>query len=277
MTPEELKRLAGQLRDLSQIIAAEIPDSISPNFASQIRKTLEDAFERLREATKNLDPIKQPGYVFDPSNPSLVGRFVGIALIAQPRTPMVNIGKFYGSGVYALYYRGKFPAYRRVSGREHPIYVGKADPADPTSKTATDQGDRLSKRLDEHRRNIERAQGSLRIEDFEYRALVVQSGWQVSAEDYLIHLFKPIWNNEIGICYGFGKHGDSADTRANKRSPWDVLHPGRKWAGAMKLDDAKSEKQILEEINKHLLQNPPLGSVDEILKRFLEEMSTVSN
>jgi hypothetical protein len=28
------------------------------------------------------------------------------------------------------------------------------------------------------------------------------------AENYLINLFKPIWNNEVGICYGFGKQLD---------------------------------------------------------------------
>ena len=26
------------------------------------------------------------------------------------------------------------------------------------------------------------------------------------------------------------KHGDAAVTRKNKRSPWDVVHPGRDWA-----------------------------------------------
>jgi hypothetical protein len=46
----------------------------------------------------------------------------------------------------------------------------------------------------------------------------------------LINGFHPIWNDEVGICFGIGKHGDSADTRRNTRSPWDTLHPGRKWA-----------------------------------------------
>ena len=50
------------------------------------------------------------------------------------------------SGVYALYYSGDFEGYAAISGKEHPIYVGKADPRDPTSQTAMDQGDRLSRR-----------------------------------------------------------------------------------------------------------------------------------
>ena len=131
--------------------------------------------------------------------------------------------RFYGSGVYAIYYNGKFPAYAGITKREHPIYVGKADPADPAAKTAMEQGDRLSNRLNDHRKNIAKAKR--------------HCGWRISngrlscrldgrpAEDYLIHLFKPIWNSEVGICYGFGKHGDDPGTRANLRSPWDTVHP----------------------------------------------------
>jgi hypothetical protein len=139
------------------------------------------------------------------------------------------------------------------------------------------QGDRLSNRLNDHRKNIAKATGSLRLEDFEYRALVVQSGWQTSAEDYLIHLFKPIWNSEVGICYGFGKHGDDPGTRGNLRSPWDTLHHGRDWAHrdpAQK--DAKPAAQIAKEIAEHLAKYPPLGSIDDILRRFLDEMRTIS-
>ena len=70
----------------------------------------------------------------------------------------------------------------------------------------------MSGRLNEHRKNIAKAASTLRLDDFEYRALVVQTGWQSAAENYLIDLFKPIWNNEVGICYGFGKHGDAPET-----------------------------------------------------------------
>jgi hypothetical protein len=130
--------------------------------------------------------------------------------------------------------------------------------------------------LNDHRRNIGKAE-SLRLEDFDYRTLVVQSGWQDAAERYLIDLFKPIWNKEVGIVFGFGKHGDDPGTRANLRSPWDTLHPGRDWAHrdeAMK--DAKPRTQILEEISAHLSQFPPFRTVDQILRRFLDEMRTLT-
>jgi hypothetical protein len=163
------------------------------------------------------------------------------------------------------------------SKKEHPIYVGKADPADMAGKTAFEQGERLAGRLDEHRKNIAKADSTLNLDDFEYRALVVQTGWQNSAENYLIHLFKPIWNNEVGICYGFGKHGDDPGTRANMRSPWDTMHPGRDWAHRdTKMKDARSADVIAEDIAKHLARYPPFKSIDQILRLFLEEIRATS-
>lgn len=222
---------------------------------------------------EDIDPVKHSGFVFDPSNPNVAGRIAGITMIAQPRKPLANVDRFYGSGVYAIYYTGNLADYKPISKKEHPIYVGKADPATPESKTAMEQGDRLANRLNEHRKNIARATTTLKLEDFEYRALVVQTGWQDSAEHYLINLFKPIWNNEMGICYGFGKHGDDPGTRANLRSPWDTLHPGRDWAHRdPKMKDARPAKRIIEDIAQHLSTYPPVRSIDEVLRRFLDEM-----
>jgi Eco29kI restriction endonuclease len=275
--PEKLEQLAAQLKKLSESLAAEEPSQLPAPRAKRVRQIITEAYDKLRKVMEDLDPIKHPGFVFDPSNPNVAGRIVGITMIAQDRKPLANVERFYGSGVYAIYYKGAFPAYKGITKREHPIYVGKADPADPASKTAMEQGDRLSNRLNDHRKNIAKAATTLRLEDFEYRAIVVQTGWQTSAEDYLIHLFKPIWNSEVGICYGFGKHGDDPGTRANLRSPWDTLHPGRDWAHRdPNMKDARPKERIIEEIRQHLAKYPPLGSIDEILRRFLEEMRAVS-
>jgi hypothetical protein len=277
MTPEQLEEIAAQLKSLSDSLSGEATPELPPARAKRIRKTITEAYQKLRQVVEGLDPIKHPSFVFDPANPNVVGRLVGITMIAQPRKTLVDIERFYGSGVYAIYYKGDFSAYQAISKREHPIYVGKADPANPASKTAVEQGDRLSNRLNDHRKNIAKATSTLRLEDFEYRALVVQSGWQEAAETYLIHLFKPIWNSEIGICYGFGKHGDDPGTRANLRSPWDTLHPGRDWAHRdPNMKDAKPQAEIAEEIATHFATNPPFEAVDEILRRFLDEMRGVS-
>lgn len=273
MTPEELEKLAQDLKEVSEAISRDDPPQLQPARATRVRKTILEAYQKLRQLAEGLDPVKQPGLMFDPANPNVVGRIVGITMIAQPRQPLSDVERFYGSGVYAIYYKGDFPAYAGLSRREHPLYVGKADPANPAAKTAMEQGDRLARRLSDHRKNIAKAATTLRLEDFDCRALVVQSGWQDAAESYLIHLFKPIWNSEMYICYGFGKHGDDPGTRANLRSPWDTLHPGREWAHRdPEMRDAKSVAKITTEIGEHLAENPPLGSVDEILHRFLEEM-----
>ena len=187
--PEKLEQLATQLKQISESLANEQASQLPSQRAQRVRKTIGDACESLRKVIEELDPIKHPGYVFDPSNPNIVGRVVGITMVAQTRKPLASVERFYGSGVYAIYYKGDFPAYEQLSGKEHPIYVGKADPADPSSKTATEQGDRLANRLiNDHRKNIAKASSTLRLEDFEYRALVVQTGWQTSAENYLIPL-----------------------------------------------------------------------------------------
>ena len=277
MAPEQLEQLAAQLKSLSDSLFDETTPPMATARAIRVRKTITEAYEKLRLVVEGLDPIKHPGFMFDPSNPSVVGRLVGITMIAQPRRPLAGIEKFYGSGVYAIYYNGDFPIYAAVTRQEHPIYVGKADPAIASGKTAMEQGDRLSRRLADHRKNIVKASSTLRLDDFEYRALVVQSGWQDAAESYLIDLFKPIWNSEIGICYGFGKHGDDPGTRANLRSPWDTLHHGRDWAHRdINILDAKPIARIIDEIGQHLEANPPLATVDEILRRFLNEMRAVS-
>jgi hypothetical protein len=271
-----LEQLAQQLKDLSEILAKE-EVQLPAARAKRVRKTITDAYGRLKQVIEDLDPIKHPGFVFEPSNPNVAGRVIGIALIVQPRKSLAALERFYGSGVYALYYNGDFKAYKGISKKEHPIYIGKADPADPASKTAMEQGDRLSNRLNDHRKNIAKAASTLRLEDFEYRALVVQTGYQTAAESYLIEIFKPIWNSETNICYGLGKHGDDPATRANMRSPWDTLHPGRDWAHRdPKMKDARLAQQIVKGVVEHLSKYPPVASIDEILRRFLDEMRAVS-
>jgi hypothetical protein len=272
-----LEKLARHLKKLSETLAKEETTHLPPPSAKRVRNTIAEACDNLWKVIEDLDPIKRPGFVCEPSNPHVAGRIVGIAMIAQPRKPLATVEKFYGSGVYAIYYNGDFTAYAGISRKEHPIYVGKADPADPTSKTVVEQGDRLSNRLRDHRKNIAQAQSTLRIADFEYRALVVQTGYQKAAEDFLIHLFKPIWNSETGVCYGLGKHGDDPETRANLRSPWDTLHPGRDWAYRdPRIKDARPPARIVQDIDDHLKKYPPFGSLDEILRRFLDEMRTAS-
>src|ERR1019366_9362351 len=157
----KIEQLAVQLKELSEKLEAEQPSELAAPRAKRVRETISEAYKKLRKVIEDLDPVKHPGFVFDPSNPNIAGRIVGITMIAQTRKPLANVDRFYGSGVYAIYYNGMFPAYAAISKREHPIYVGKADPADPASKTAMEQGDKLSGRLNEHRKNIAKAETTL--------------------------------------------------------------------------------------------------------------------
>ncbi|SKN55819.1 Uncharacterised protein [Mycobacteroides abscessus subsp. bolletii] len=64
--------------------------------------------------------------------------------------------------------------------------------------------------------------------------------------------------------YGLGKHGDKAETRSNKRSPWDTLHPARESAGVSVLTDQKPCSLIVSEITKHFKRCPPIKTKDEV-------------
>lgn len=243
----------------------------SPGLRRKVDSGLRDLIQTLEGALRRLDPIAMPRSVFDPSNPKVIGRFTALAMVAQERVPLLSIGQFYGSGVYAIYYRGDYPLYAPLSGSETPIYVGQAAPGEQGAHSARDQGPRLAARLNEHRKNVAKATTTLNVNDFEARFLVVQSGWETAAEDYLIHLFKPIWNNETNLLYGLGKHGDSATTRANKRSPWDTLHPGRAWA-AKSTEDARSPDQIVKEVTAHFDRYPAYRDRGTLLEIFFAEL-----
>ncbi|MDQ1815485.1 Eco29kI family restriction endonuclease [Massilia sp. CCM 9210] len=249
--------------------------SANPKVVKKIRQDLENASIQLSKAANGLDPILRPDKIFDPSDPNTAGRMVALTLVAQQRHPLARIPDFYGAGIYAIYYNGEFPPYASLTRREHPIYVGKADPDNPSAKDAIRQGAKLSVRLNEHARNIRKAHTTLAIEDFECRFLIVQTGFQKSAEDYLINFFQPIWNSETKICFGLGKHGDSSDTRGNKRSPWDTMHPGREWANRT-TEDQKPQHLIVEQIETHLRSRPPYGDIHEIFDHFMEHMRQLS-
>ena len=236
------------------------------------RRQIAEVVEQLRTAMVSLDPVRQPSSIFNPANPRTVGLFVSIALLAQEREPLGDVKPYYGSGVYAIYFKGDYPAYKPLVRTEHPIYVGKADPAVADAKTAEEQQERLARRLRDHAKAIRRAD-NLNIDHFTCRQLVVASGLQTSAENYLIDLFKPIWNKEMKIAYGIGKHGDAPTTRANQRSPWDTLHQGRKWAHSdAKMKDQASESEIVAKIQDHFRAHPPFKNIDAVLHRFYEDL-----
>lgn len=261
---EDVERIREEVRRLVEAATERVLPAARRN---QVDHALRALAADVEHALERIDPVALPTVVFDPSNPKVIGRFTALAMVAQDRLPLADLGKFYGSGVYAIYYRGDYEPYRPLSGTETPIYVGQAAPSQPNAHAARDQGPRLAARLNEHRKNIAKASTTLNLADFDARFLVVQSGWETAAEDYLINLFQPIWNSETNILYGLGKHGDDAATRANKRSPWDTLHPGRRWA-AKSIEDARSVDLIINDLRRHFDEHPPVRDRAHLLEAF---------
>ena len=161
--------------------------------------------------------------------------------------------------MYALYYAGSLRYYRPIRGKIFPIYVGSAKPQNAYASRAQDQGEALAGRLADHLKSIRVVEsyryGNLRVSDFKFRYLCVRSGWELAAEQYLIHRFQPVWNV---ICSGIGKHGDESKTRQNKRSIWDTIHRGRPWTLTRATKPNRlSSKEIIAKISAHFRNSRP--------------------
>lgn len=278
--PKALPAITDTMAELLELIVA-IGPGLNGKAACAALARVGEAITRTME---EIDPVRTPRTVFDPAMPEAAGRLVAIALLAQPRLPLAEVGQMYGSGCYAIYYKGDHPYYAAVSDTETPIYVGKADPANREARQPRNQGPQLTGRLRDHRRMIMAVEKwaeehpdpnnfPLHIADFEYRRLVVATNAQLVAEQYLIQFFRPIWNREMAICWGISKHGDSAEKRSNDRAPWDVLHPGRAWAMHESLADSKTPDEIKSAIDDHFEIHPPYRDIREIIDKFLGEFT----
>ncbi len=256
-------------------------EGANPATVRRIRDGLAEHARALEAARSASDPIRMPRASFDPSDPKTVGRMVSIALISQPPVPLASVPSAYGSGVYAIYYRGDHPLYATISGTETPIYVGKADPQNPDASDSREQGSKLTARLQEHANTIAvseayAAEGRLaaglhpiKLADFWCRRLVCATNAQLVAEKHLIRMFWPVWNSETKACWGMAKHGDAATTRRNKRSPWHVVHPGKPSDLAETLVDALSPAEIAQRITATADRVPRRTNHAELLEEML--------
>lgn len=171
---------------------------------------------------------------YNPLNKRNLGASVAKALLERDISELPPPA-FEGAGIYAIYYTGLFPAYERIAAANRdnvfswPIYIGKAVP--PGARKGgfgldSDPDSVLFKRLKEHASSIEQV-NNLELSDFHCRYLVVDDIWIPLAESLLIESFRPVWNMRVD---GFGNHDPGAGRRNQRKSPWDILHPGRAWA-----------------------------------------------
>ena len=179
------------------------------------------------------------------------------ALLRQEQSPLRPIKEFPGCGLYAIYYDGDHPEYRMISDRNRespaswPIYVGKAVPSGGRKGWATEgdtpKGPFLFRRLRQHAESIEQTD-TLDISDFACRYLTTDPIWIPLGERLLIQRFRPVWNKIID---GFGNHAPGAGRQAQRRSPWDELHPGRPWAKGLP-PAKKGAKAIIQGLRAEL-------------------------
>ena len=271
-THTSIEAISHEVMQLRRRIASFEPSLQSPDLESpKIRNFVDESGKlllELRELREAVSPVHFGAIGISLGRSDGIAKFFAFSFVNQPKRPLTELVEtpFYGSGVYAIYYVGHGEkAYKPLSETETPIYVGKSTPENANAETVEEQGQALYKRLKEHAKNIGKTE--LDLADFEYRAAPIQTGMQGAVEEFMIRLFRPIWNKEIKICFGIGKHGDSASTRRNKCSPWDTMHPGRSWAEAT-AEDQMTRPEIETSIAGHLKAHPVIQNKDELFRHL---------
>ena len=199
---------------------------------------------------------------FNPLDKRNLGSSVASALITQKPKPLRDLRSFFGAGIYAIFYRGKFKPYAPIALRNQgpepamPIYVGKAIPIGARKGGALPDATKskaLFSRLREHADTIETT-SNLNIDDFLCRFLVVDDIWIPLGESLLIAEFTPLWNSLVD---GFGNHDPGGGRYKGLRPRWDALHPGRSWA-----DKCQARPETAQSI---------AGDVEEFLRAMRAE------
>lgn len=183
---------------------------------------------------------------YNPLGKRSLGKSVADALLQVQVAPLSDTANLEGAGVYAIYYTGDFAAYGPVAAANRdnafgqPIYVGKAVPKGARKGGLSfdaAKGRALRDRLRQHAGSISEAT-NLDLADFQFRSLVVDDIWIPLGENMMIEQFRPIWNLVID---GFGNKDPGARRATQYRSPWDVLHPGRKFTEKLATGGATAE------------------------------------
>jgi hypothetical protein len=197
---------------------------------------------------------------YNPLDKLNLAKSVAEALLDKEPDSLGDISTFDGAGIYAIYYRGSFKAYRRLAARnaesaQWPIYVGKAIPSGGRKGAALFSeitGRYLYNRLREHADSV-RAANNLNIKDFQCRYLAIDDIWIPLGETLLIAHFKPVWNLYLE---GFGNHDPGAGRYQGLRPMWDVLHPGRTWAEKCQVRPQTSD-ELAQGVAEFLKSNEP--------------------
>lgn len=224
---------------------------------------------KLRWASKMAKNPEQP---YNPLDKRNLGKSIRDEILSRKPVAFADAATISGAGVYAIYYTGDFPPYKRISDLNRdesfgqPIYVGKAIPKGGRKGGLTANsalGKSLADRLSQHASSIDEAD-NLDVKDFHVRHLVVDDIWIPLGENVLIERFQPLWNRAID---GFGNKDPGRRRSRQFKSPWDVLHPGRNFA--KKLGDWDLSATFLEERVDDYLSGRPMKPLP---KKIAEEI-----
>lgn len=215
---------------------------------------------------------------YNPLDKLNLARSIKAEVLSRTPQPLSEIDGVQGAGVYVIYYTGPMPCYEKIATEnkdqrwESPIYVGKAIPKGGRKgglgKDASG-GKALSDRLRQHANSIDEAE-NLELQEFRFRSLVVEDIWIPLGENMLIESFKPVWNHAID---GFGNKDPGRRRATQYRSPWDVLHPGRKFAEKLAdggLTITFLEKRVADFLEGRPLEKLPKAVADEQAERKAE-------
>jgi hypothetical protein len=205
---------------------------------------------------------------YNPLDKFNLARSIEVELLGRDAIPLGECDSISGAGVYAIYYTGKFPAYTPIAEANRngefksPIYVGKAIPKGGRKGGLTKDasiGRALADRLRQHASSVDET-SNLQLADFHVRHLVVDDIWIPLGENMLIETFKPVWNRAID---GFGNKDPGRRRATQYKSPWDVLHPGRKFSE--KLADSSLTPEFLTERVADYLAGRPLARLPKVI------------
>lgn len=175
---------------------------------------------------------------YNPLEKLNLARSIESAVLSSEAIPLGESEGVTGAGVYVIYYRGGFEPYRPMADANAatwaaPIYVGKAIPKGGRKGGMTfgptPGGGVIVARLRKHAESI-KATANLAIEDFACRHIALDDIWIPLGENILIERFRPLWNVAVE---GFGINDPGRGRLNQKRSAWDVLHPGRSYAARL--------------------------------------------
>jgi len=221
---------------------------------------------------------------YNPLDKENLAKSVANAFLARPMTEFPT-ERFQGAGVYALYYTGRnkpFDLYEPIKTidandiRSIPIYLGRSvsQGARKGKKKFNDPpGPVLYNRLRIHAGSIEQAT-NLDVNDFLCRYIVIDEIWVPLAESLLITMYAPVWNQAVE---GFGIKTPGKGRALQKRSEWDVLHPGRGFATRL-ATAKKTEAQLRNQVEKHitLFLMKQLEEIDEKIEFKTKEPEAIA-